>query len=593
MQLISALCDERILPDQALELEQLVLNHDPVRAMFVRLMHMHAGLYQYASAIGGLVGSEGLLHDESSEQDPSVVMGETMVMPAMTESADDESIAEEEPEFSPHKNVVSAAPANQPLQPYQKGSIAAAVLLSVGLLLHFLWPSAPRTAQSARVPVAMEASQPIAQPAAKPIVGSPTTEPTAIVQIAPAAPRIAVATLDLTAAAVWQNNAGPPRDAKFIAGETLNLISGVVQLHLKEGGRLVVEGPAEVRFVSATEIALTRGRLVAKIPGGGLLVKCPTGSVTDLGTEFGVAVTPDGKTDVAVLEGKVSATLSSADLTQPPKPLVMTVGQAAIMSDKALTIDPEGAIPQQFIRKLQNVDVNSLDVTDLVSGGDGTSRRRGLAIDSLSGQIGKMSPVAMRTGDHQYHKSSGFPVVDGAFVPDGSKGAMTVDSAGHQFQFQSTTDFTYNYIWTGGKIPWTDDQGICTVMDDKVDYAADDHAIICTHSNNGLTLDLDAIRRLYPDRSLARFHCRFANTYVNGWYGALKVNPVAGAFVLVDGQCRYEKPHFTNQDGSFLVDLPLSKSDHFLTLACTDAGTDVDHAWILWADPTIDLSGQK
>jgi hypothetical protein len=123
-----------------------------------------------------------------------------------------------------------------------------------------------------------------------------------------------------------------------------------------------------------------------------------------------------------------------------------------------------------------------------------------------------------------------------------------------------------------------------------VDFAAAGHSIICTHSNNAVTLDLNAVRRLHPGRSIVRFNCKCGNSFINGWPGSLRVNPVARAFVLIDGVGRYGSGPFTNQAGAMAVDVPLRDADRFMTLAATDDGKDIDRDWILWTDARLDLS---
>jgi hypothetical protein len=396
-----------------------------------------------------------------------------------------------------------------------------------------------------------------------------------------------VATIELESKPDWLSV--PAHDGGFAVDDALKLAHGAVQLKFANGGRLVVEGPAELHFVSDAELQLNAGRIVANYPGGGLTVRCPTGLVKDLGTEFGVAVNPqDGHSDVEVFQGTVSAALSSDAATQPSQPVLLKAGQAAVLSEHNLTPNSQGAIPQRFICNLSNQQVNSLNVVDLICGGDGTTRRRGIAVDSLTGAAGVLQPVGLRNGDHLYHRVMGYPVIDGVFIPDGSVGPMTVDSTGHQFGFSVTTDQTTNEIWTGGPIPWADELGISTVLEGR-DYAGPEHSILCTHCNNGITLDLDAIRRIYPDRLLSRFLCRFGNSYVNGLKGAVKLNPVSNVAVLLDGKIAYEKRNFSNRDGTFAVDVPLNAGKRFLTLAAVDDGKDIDRDWILWTDAQIDL----
>jgi hypothetical protein len=451
-----------------------------------------------------------------------------------------------------------------------RGGIAAAILLVLGLALVYL-------------PSMLKSQAPVA------INPKPQLPASASVPLPP--PLHLVATIQYSSNPEWDSP--PAHDGGFAAGDALKLHRGALQLNFSNGGRLVVEGPADLQFISDTEIHLNSGRIAANYPGGGLVVQCPTGSVKDLGTEFGVAVDPkNGHSDVEVFEGTVSAALSVAAATQPSQPQLIKAGQAVVLGEHNLTPDPRGAIPQRFICNLENQNVQTLDVTDLICGGDGTTHRRGIAVDSLTGASGQLQPVGLRTGDHVYHKVAGYPVVDGACIPDGTPGPTIVDSAGHHFEFTRTTNAATNEIWTGGAIPWGDELGISTVLSGE-DYALPGHAIICTHCNNAITLDLDAIRRIYPDRALSRFHCRFGNSYVNGLKGAVKVNPIANVYVLLDGQSAYEKRNFSNQDGIFAVDLPIGAGRRFLTLAALDDGRDIDRDWILWTDARIDLTAAK
>lgn len=566
MHLITALCDERITADRFKELQTLVCTDREVCWFYVQMMHLHSGLYYFASAIPNMMDAPGsnseLRLDEEDDPDDlrNLGMNETMVLPAMTASVDLE--AGEDLLLPGPVNDPRSKPAPRRNPTLIKGGVAAGLTIILGLLAHFV-----------------------------PLMSNPS--PADYAYTSPVSrPLQYIASIELGSKPVWEVT--PYRAAGFVAGESLLLKSGAVQLRLNRtsqaGGRLVIEGPAEVRFISESEIRVSSGRMVANFPGGGLIVQCPTGSIEDLGTEFGVSVNPrDGNSEVEVFEGQISAALSNTASTQPAEPLILKVGQAAVLSQTSVTKSPQGAIPQRYICNLANEQVTALDATDLISGGDGTTHRHGIAVDATNGAIGTLEPVGMRTGDGKYHPIRGFPVVDGAFVPDGTHGPMTVDSAGHTFQFTPTTNSLTNQIRTGGPIPWPDTLGISTVIA-GVDYSLPEHAIICTHANNAITLDLDAVRRIYPDRTLTRFHCHFANSYVNGLKGAVKVNPVASTYVLVDGVSRYEKLGFTNQDGMFAVDIPIAKSDRFLTLAAVDDGKEIDRDWILWTDARLEMS---
>ncbi len=630
MSLIAAVCDDRVTPGQFKEIQSLVCTDREVRRLYVQMMHLHAGLYYFASALPDMMDPAHMaanmptnimdapirLDEAAAAQSQQLGMNETMVLPALTEKETDPGDLETGQGLVFPGTGFDLTPPKQPkVSPLViKGGIAAGVLLALGLVLQTL-PSKQPPAGAMRA-VNPEVEQPVA-PSVSPLV-SPVVPPTLPPVHYPVHPVHYVAALDLISKPVWESALSHPDGV--VAGDRLAIKSGVVQLRLFPAGRLVVEGPADVLFLSETEIRVRQGKIVANYPGGGLIVQCPTGSIKDLGTEFGISVNPtDGNAEVEVFQGQVAANLSSANLssanlssanlssanlssanlssaalsskatTQPVEPMVLKVGQAAVLTQSALTQTPQGAIKQRFICNLSNQQVTGLDVTDLICGGDGTTHRRGIAVDAVDGSIGKLEPVGLRTGDGNYHPSHGIPVVDGAFVPDGTHGAMKVDSAGHQFAFPPTTNSAMNRIWTGGPIPWADELGISTVIG-NVDYSTNGHGIICTHCDNAITLDLDAVRRIYPDRTLTGFHCQMGNSYVNGVKGAAKMNPVTSAYVLIDGSSRFEKVKFTNQGTPFSIDVPLTRTDRFLTLAALDDGNDIDRDWILWTDPKLTLS---
>jgi hypothetical protein len=274
--------------------------------------------------------------------------------------------------------------------------------------------------------------------------------------------------------------------------------------------------------------------------------------------------------------------------------MLITVGQAAVISHNAIAADPNGAVPQQFVRSLFNADVKTLDVTDLISGGDGSTHLRGIGINANAGSVGKFAAVPSRYSDGKYHGISHYPVLDGAFIPECSKGPMVVDSAGDKFDFSPADGTSYDYIFTGGKIPWRWDAGLPTVLD-GVDYSTPDHSILFMHANNALTLDIDAVRRLYPDRHVTAFRCRVGNSAVANAKASATNPPVfeATARVLLNGIVRDEKLRVSNLSGSAAIQVPLQDGDRFLTLATTNQGKGIGNDWLLWVDAQLDLASGK
>ncbi|HEX3357370.1 MAG TPA: FecR domain-containing protein, partial [Tepidisphaeraceae bacterium] len=390
--------------------------------------------------------------------------------------------------------------------------------------------------------------------------------------------------------------AGPPESGKVPLGASLRLRSGCVKLDWAAGGETIIEGPAFIELASRRELFLGHGNVAANVPGGGFVVRTPSGVMTDLGTRFGVAVQPDGTTQVDVFEGAVQAVVHSsaaAPMTNGPttgptaQPLMLSAGKAASLAGGTVTLDQGGAMPQRFITRLSS-DVSQLDVVDLVCGGDGSTHRRGEALDPVTGKYGELKPVGARSAEKSFHRIAGLPVIDGVFVPNGSRGPTLIDSARDLFSFPATTGIIVNHIWTGGAIPWFHSPAIRTDIA-GVDYSQLPHGILCIHSNGGLTFNLANIRRLYPGRSLARFHCTVGNSYVNGTLNETGFNPRADVYVIVDGKVRQERRQFTNQDGVFTIDVPLQKTDRFMSLATTDGGDDINDDWVLWLDPQIQL----
>jgi hypothetical protein len=127
-----------------------------------------------------------------------------------------------------------------------------------------------------------------------------------------------VATIRQTADVEWSDHVDKSlrdlqtasrRDASTVvaAGEPLAIDSGLVELQLKQGVTLVVEGPAKWSIDGKNNATLKQGKLVAKVPQQaiGFTLQTPTAKIVDLGTEFGVEVQPDGRSILQVLKGEV------------------------------------------------------------------------------------------------------------------------------------------------------------------------------------------------------------------------------------------------------------------------------------------------
>lgn len=100
--------------------------------------------------------------------------------------------------------------------------------------------------------------------------------------------------------------ATPSSGSRTIGAGPLRLDEGHARLLFTNGVIVDIEGPADLRLLSESRMICDSGRLRTKVPKGaeGFCVETPRGAVTDLGTELGISVSQDGRTDVAVFEGQ-------------------------------------------------------------------------------------------------------------------------------------------------------------------------------------------------------------------------------------------------------------------------------------------------
>lgn len=394
-------------------------------------------------------------------------------------------------------------------------------------------------------------------------------------------------TIDAVADAQWEDASQSWAPGTTVAaGRQMALQAGCVQIDLTGGAHVTVEGPARFSLESGAAVWLASGKIAALIPGGGFTVHCPHATVADLGTQFGVDVGLDGNARIEVFQGSVRAeTVSESTPTGIAQ--ILSAGHAADISAGAVKLDPFGSSPQHFVLAVATA-ITRLDVTDIVCGGDGTTARRGRAIDVLTGNVGLLRQAGYRQGNHAYHRVPELPAVDGCFVPDGTSGPTQVDSAGDVYRFPPTSNRSAQLIWAGGTIPAPPEKDNFTMKSTLagVDYSRPGHGFLALHCNKGLTFDLDAIRRLHPGSRLDRFQCVVGNT--SG--GMDQASHRTSVVILADGKRRFQRLAFRSADGKFAIDVPLQATDHFLTLATVEAGDGTSLNWVLFGDPVITLT---
>ncbi len=400
-------------------------------------------------------------------------------------------------------------------------------------------------------------------------------------------------------------------------GRKYKLDAGLMEITYDSGAKVILQGPCTYKVESTAGGYLSLGKLTALvekrgegsesnpqslIPNPLFAIRTPTAVVTDLGTEFGVEVSGEGTTTSRVFRGSVKVLASGGTAGSPGsgREVILRENESARVEggdEPRITMLGASAETADFTRRIPKVTYKTLDLVDVVAGGDGFSGRRNRSIDPTNGQADAMTPKGLGSkewfvGDGKYHRVEALPFVDGVFIPDGGKNAVQVDSADNMFAgFPDTTSKTWKPIWAGGKLP-TDPPSKAAFG--GIDYAAPPHCLLFMHANNGITFDLEAIRRANPGSRLLRFRAA-AGSSSEAMYSAGGAKVSADLWVLVDGQVRFERHEIDGYSGAFQVLIAINDDDRFLTLATTDGGiTDygvngVYGDWTMFGDPRLVL----
>jgi hypothetical protein len=130
-----------------------------------------------------------------------------------------------------------------------------------------------------------------------------------------------VALLAHAAQVEWASEADSRATGSLLQPGWLRLKSGAVLVEFYDGARLVVEGPAELQLISASESLLKSGRINAHVPqqARGFKVRTMSCDVVDRGTDFGLAVVESSSggatAEVHVFEGLVDVQATDAPTT--------------------------------------------------------------------------------------------------------------------------------------------------------------------------------------------------------------------------------------------------------------------------------------
>lgn len=406
----------------------------------------------------------------------------------------------------------------------------------------------------------------------------------------------------------WNNtDTTPTYKASVLLGQKYTLVSGLMEITYDTGATVILQGPVTYQVEASNGGFISFGKLTGKVTAEtarGLTIRTPTAIVTDLGTEFGVEVSKEGKTTSHVFRGSVELRTATTDKHAKSIVRVLHANESACVENGGNSEDSNRTIvflpsdvSVNFVRKIPEKTIRMFDLVDVVAGGDGFSGKRGTGIDPTNGRRSDVvefkNPRLFPTGDGKYHRVDKLPFVDGVFIPDGSRGPVQVDSAGHLFaDCPITQNRTALVIWAGGVIP-TNLASIQTTLD-GINYASQGHGLLLLDANKGITFDLNAIRRANPGWTIKRFVSVAGNPE-----GSMKPNdPVtrgagsADFWVLVDGKLQFWRREINSCSGIAAISVPIKSEDRFLTLVSTDGGNGIDWDCITFGDPRLELIPQ-
>jgi len=395
----------------------------------------------------------------------------------------------------------------------------------------------------------------------------------------------------------WSREGRAPSGYDYVLmGREYKLDSGLLEITYDTGSRVILQGPVTYEVESRNGGFLALGKLTGEIAttkAKGFAVRTPTAVVTDLGTEFGVEVTKEGTTTSSVFRGSVKVQTASTEGKAEGIAQVLYENQSVRVEKTGnkndtyrLTVLAEPIRSTHFVRKIPAMTIKLFDLVDVVAGGDGFSGRRDRGINPTTGQPMNVPPPLTASGvvgDGKYHRVEGLSLIDGVFIPDGSRGPVQIDSSGHTFDsFGTTTSLTAGYIWAGGILPGEDQKKWFQVPAklNGIDYSAPNHTVLGMHANKGITFNLEAIRRANPGWRITGLRTLAGNT------GAVS----AELWILVDGQVRFRRRDVAASNGAFPAIIPLADSERFLTLAATDGGKGIPCCWTMFGDPQLELS---
>lgn len=391
-------------------------------------------------------------------------------------------------------------------------------------------------------------------------------------------------------------------DAKLRRGP-MQLEHGFAQITFTKGATVLLQAPCEYSLESSNRMFLSKGMVTAHVPESahGFVIQTPRSRVVDFGTEFGVLVDSQERSEVHVFDGQVQVG-SQSDGNSTAQTQALTQGQAVRLNDRGdARVEELKRRPELFCRSMAAARTEGtrlgrsagvLDLADILGRGDGFgSGQLDQGVDPITGHYCRAYSVPYNK--HGQGRYVGVPhnvFIDGVFVPQGPDPAPVVTSQGHLFTAcPQTSGMSY------GEIRNTREQIVYGHMGNLVclpevagnRYERADRPHIFLHANAGITFDLDAIRKQFTRRVIKRFRAEC------GVCTEALEDPAMDFFVLVDGEVRFSAFHMNRASGAISINVPLRSEERFLSLLATE-GPDTPHADVgLFGQPVLELETKK
>ncbi len=384
---------------------------------------------------------------------------------------------------------------------------------------------------------------------------------------------------------------------RLVSSRTVHLTNGIVKFATDSGVNIVLEAPAEFRFMNSGEVSVRYGKLFAQVSeqGYGFTVVTPNSRVVDQGTEFGVISQIDGNTEVYMYNGKAS--LYAGAEKNAALSRLLTAG----MAGKVDRNQKLRAIPMQtdaVVRDFSSVSSmlwrgQNIDLADIVGGGDGFgSGKLDAGINVETGKpISELLRDGVTYGVAGYKPVTDNKYVDGVFIPGFSSGPVPISSDGSiKASFKENSKCYWGYIVNGAFHKSFDVPKHRFTLNGE-EFGTKDNSSLGMHANQGITFDLAAIRRDLPSVKIKSFRALtgISQTATKYMFEIKREERAAVEFkVYLDGE-KVHDARMTNTDEAAEIEIPIGPQSKYLTLAVTESDWTVAYAWGMFGRPELVL----